>query len=941
VTIFFGVISQGYTQVFSNQDTIPEKPKVLGLDSIPQNIDSLKLKPADFSTKIDSMKGSAQPGDLGGNTGVDPRVKISENGLDELVDYSARDSQRMDVKNQIVYLYGAGKVTYGNKNLTADYIVFDMKNSIATAEGLANPLTGKMTGEPHFEDGEQEFDSKKLKYNFEKGKGIIYSARTQQSDMFILGDKTKYIGIGQDIKDTLTDDVIYTSDGFITTCNHSEPHFGFRTKKIKVVPDKVAIVGPSNLEIAGVATPIVLPFGFFPLSKNKQTGIVRGEFERSGALGLGFRGWGWYFPISDRLDLTLRGDIYSRGTFRIYGDMNYYKRYKYRGSLQLTISSNRMESGLEIFRNNSVGLRWSHNQDPKANPSQTFGGSLNFQTANNQAATFNDAASRLDNTLRSNINYNNNFLDKPFTLSAGFAHSQNTRSRQVTVDFPSADFKIQQFFPFKRKIPKPKQAWYEKISVRYDANLRGRVAATDTTLFSQETIDNLQVGMRHRVTTNASFNLFKFIQVGPNVNYTEVWSGKFLEKTLNPELTIIADSVQLNPGEPKVEVLDTVAFGTVEEELRFGFRPYRLFTTGISATTKIFGTVKFKKGWLRGIRHQLTPSISFNYTPDYTSGFLDYFAEVDTDIRPDFNEPEQYNIFGESIYERPTAAGELRNLSFRLGNVVEAKYFSKKDSLSKKFKLINTLNVTGSFNMAKDTQQWSQIRFSGNTSFFNKLSTLTYSWRLDPYALNPDGSRSNDFNLSVNGNLLRFIDADVGLSTRVPITKLRELITGKKTIPSSNNNSGRSGDGPPGGGSGFGEGPPGGSDKEKIKLPTSLWEWFESFSLSHEFRARLERMDNGRDTLIVQTHGIRTSGSIQLTEKWRLNFGNIAYDFRSKSLSYPSLGFSRDLHCWQLDMSWFPESGVYTFSLRVKPGSLGFINVPWGRNRFDGFNQFQ
>ncbi len=941
VAFFIGIVASGHTQQFNIRDTVPEKPTQILPDSLPQPTDSLKIQPTDFSSKFDSLNPTSPingaPASVGSGftmpSGVDSRVKVADNGLDEIIEYSAVDSQRMDVKNEVVYLYNDGKVDYGERILTADYIIFDMKNNTATAEGLKNPFSGVVTGLPYFEDGDQKFESSKLKYNFKKGKGIIFSARTQQSDLYILGDRTKYIS--QETKDTLVDDVIYTAGGFITTCNHEVPHFGFRVNKIKVVPDKVAVVGPSNLEIAGVATPIVLPFGFFPLSDNKQTGMVRGTFERSGTLGLGFRGWGWYFPISDYMDLTLRGDYYTRGTYRLFADMNYYKRYKHRGSLNLRVTSDKREVGLDFFRNNSLGLRWSHSQDAKAHPSQSFSGSLNIQTDDNQASTFNDAASRLNNSLSSNITYRNTFPDKNFTFSAGLNHSQNTRSRRVTIDFPNADFQVQQFFPFKRKIPKPKPAWYEKISVRYDANLKGRISATDTTLFTQQTIDDLQVGMRHRATANASFSLFKFIQVGPNVNMTQVWNIKSLERTLNPELTIEVDSIQLNPGEDKVAVFDTTAFGTVEEELVFGLRPYHLFNTGITASTKLFGTLKFKKGWLRGIRHQISPSISFNYTPDYTSGFLDYFREVDTDIRADFNDPEQYNIFGESIYERPSAGGEQRNLSFRIGNLVEAKYYSKKDSTDKKFKLINSLNVTGSYNMAKDTQQWSVIRFSGNTNFFDRLTTLTFGWQLDPYALDADGRRSNNFNLSENGKLLRFIDANVGITTRMPLTKLREIITGKKSTPSSRNrnNSSRGGP-PPGADSGFGDGKPP-IEEPAFQPPTSLWEWFESFSLSHEFRARVQRVD-GRDTVIIQTHGIRTSGNIQLTEKWRLNFGNIAYDFRNKAFSYPSLGFSRDLHCWQLDMSWFPESGVYTFSLRVKPGSLGFINVPWGRNRFDG-----
>jgi len=940
LTALLCVLSMGSlsAQVFQIRDTVPPQPRKQILptvvDTIIPSLDSLSLNPTSFKNFNDSLPPGTGSFSSTPVIGVDPRVKISEDGLTEIINYSAVDSQRMDVKNQVVHLYGQAIVEYEARVLTAGYIIFNMKDNIATAEGRDS--MGVLTGRPNFKDGEQTFSATRLKYNFKKGKGIIYDARTQQSDMYILSNRTKYVS--EEINDTTTNDIIYAYNGLTTTCNHPEPHFGIRSKKIKIIPDKVAIVGPSNLEIAGVSTPIVLPFGFFPLSKNKQTGMIRGDFERSSELGLGFRGWGWYFPISDYLDVTVRSDIYTRGSFRVYGDMNYYRRYKYRGSLNLTVTSINNETGLEFLRNNSVGLRWTHNQDSKANPSQSFGGSLQLQTNNNQSSTFNDANSRLENTIRSNMNYTNNFPGKGYTFSAGLNHSQNTRSRLVTIDFPNADFKVQQFFPFKKKIPGPKPAWFEKISVRYDVNLKGRVSATDTTFFTQETLDNIQVGMRHRASTNASFNLFKFIQVSPSASVTEVWNVRSLRKRLSPELEIEIDSVQLNPDEPKVAVFDTVQFGQVIEELETGFKPYHLFTTGVSASTKIFGTLKFKKGWLKGLRHQMSPSISFNYTPDYTSGFLDYFRTVDTDLRPEFNNPEEYNIFGESIYgEKPTSSGEQRNIGFRIGNLVEAKYYSKKDSTDKKFKLINSLNISTDYNMAKDTQQWSEVRFSGNTSFFDRLTTLTFGWRLDPYALNDDGRRSNTFNRDVNGKLLRFIDASVGLTTRMPLQKLKELITGKKSSSSSSRSGGNSRNQPPGVG-----GTPGGvgSESSGFQRPMSLWEWFEDFTISHEFRANVRRVD-GRDTLIVSTHGLRTSGSIQLTDKWGLNFGNISYDIKNKAFTYPSLGFTRDLHCWQLAMQWYPESGVYTFSLRVKPGSLGFINVPWGRNRFDAGGQIR
>lgn len=890
-------------------------------------IDSLQLTRGDLLNRSRTATLDTIPPSLPNSRPQAPpeTVKIDKDALDEKIDYSAADSQRLDIKNEVVYLYGNAKVIYGQRTLTADYIVFNLKDNIATAEGLPDS-SGVMAGFPKFEDGDQVFDAKKLKYNFKSGKGIIYDARTKQDDLYIVGNRTKYISAEN--QKTKKDDAVYSKNALITTCNHPNPHFGIRAKKIKVVPDKVAVVGPSNLEIAGVGTPIVLPFGFFPLKDYKSTGLVRGDFERSNSLGLGLRGWGWYFPFNDYMDLTMRGDIYTRGTFRIYGDFNYKKRYKYTGGLDVTITSNNLEDTLVYRRNNSFSIRWTHRQDSKAHPSRTFGGNLNFQTNNNQANTFTDANSRLNNVITSNMNYSNSLLGSPFTFTAGLSHSQNNRSREITIDFPTANLTMQQIYPFKKKIPGSKEKWFEKIGIRYSAEMKNRVEATDTTFFTQTTLDNLQTGLKHRGEANATFNLLKYINVTPSASVTEVWNLKYLDKTFDPTPVVTVDSIKLNPDEPAVAVYDTTAYGSVVEELKTGLKAYHLFETSVRATTKVFGTMLFKKGWLRGIRHQMSPSVSFRYTPSYASGFLNYFREVDTDSRDEFNDPEQYGVFERSVYTpRPNANGEQRSIDFNLGNVVETKYFSKKDSTEKKFKLINTLNISTSYNMAKDTQQWDPLRFSGNTQFFKNMTRLTFNMQLDPYALDADGTRSNDFYAKENGKILRFVNAGFGLSTRIPIKTIRELISGKKQGGNSNRNQSGNGNQNRNQNQNAGRG--------NNNQPNSIWEWLESFTISHEFRANINRLSTGRDTFLVTTHSIRTSGSIQLTNKWRLSFGNIAYDIKNKSFTYPTLSFSRDLHCWELGMSWQPEIGTYSFSLRVKPGTLGFISVPWGRNQFD------
>ncbi len=859
-------------------------------------------------------------------------VKYADDALDEPLDYSARDSQRFEAKNQVVHLYGAAEVKYQDLILKADYIVFNLKDNIAIAEGMPDS-TGRIAGKPDFNDGTQEFKANKLKYNFKTQKGIIYDAKSKQNDLYVLGSKTKYIGEKE--QKEKKNDVVYTSGSVLTTCNHPEPHFGIRANKIKIVPNDIAVVGPSNIEIAGIGTPLYLPFGFFPISDKKHSGLVRGEWQFSDQLGFGLTRWGWYFPMGETRDLTVRADLYLRGSFHVYADMNYKKRYKYNGSLTLDFGNNRVDEigGYGIVNNQSMGIRWSHNQDARAHPTRKFSGNVNIQTNLNQARNNNDANSRLQNSLSSNITYSQSFVDKPYSLTASFNHSQNTRTRAVTVNFPNVRFNVRTLYPFRKPKGKGgKEKWYEQISLKYDAEMKNRFVTTDTTLFSKQTLEDAQFGIRQKISSGTSFKIFKYFSLNPSVNATEVWYGQYLEKEFDPTLDIDTMLIYTDPLDSTLTKLefDTTGYGSVNDLVRFGFKPLHLFNSSISINTQVFGTALFKKGWLRGLRHQMTPSVSLNYTPNYTADFFNYFRNVRTDTRDEFDRQDQYSVFDNGVFDRPSSNGKVMGLTYSIGNRFEAKYYSKKDSTEKKFIFFNSINVNGGYNFAKDTLKFSDVNITGNTTIIKSVSNFRFRARLSPYALNDAGTGPvNKYWWDENKKPLRFVDLNFSLSTGMTVRKLRDLISGKnekrsaggakkdKTSKGRPNASGRS---------------------DRSAAPESFLDWFDNFRISHEFRANVRRVD-GRDTFIVTTNSIRTGGTIRLTKNWNLNIGNLSYDFKSKEFVYPALGFSRDLHCWDLSVQWYPRNNIYSFSLKVKPGSLGFLQVPWGRNRFDAGSQ--
>ena len=588
-------------------------------------------------------------------------VKVSPDALEDQVDYSAVDSMYFDIKNKQIHLYGQAEVKFQSMNVKADYILIDWNENIMTAEGRKNPQ-GQWIGKPVFEEGDQRFTSSKMKYNFKTYKGIVYDGQSIQEGMNVVGEKGKFIGAG---KDTTKATVIYNRNAIFSTCDLDHPHFGIRSTKQKIVQGKVAVVGPSNLVIGDIPTPIWLPFAFFPLKLGQRTGLVFPQnYEYSEAWGFGLEKVGWYFPLGEHVDLMLTSDIYLKGTFRLHATSNYRKRYKYSGNASTSFAWLRTEVKGEPTYKPSLSIRWSHNQDAKAHPYRSLGGSVNLQTSDYQRSNQTDAQSRLQSSLSSNMSYRQRF-DKPFDLSASFSHSQNTNTRDVNISFPTVNFQTQNLFPFKRKVKTGGERWYERVQMRYTSEARNQFTAKDSTIFTQQTLEDAKFGLRHNVSTSTSFNLLKYFTVSPSANYKEVWYFKTVNKEFDPTPTITYDTIP-SPGgdEPPSIVADTTKFGQVVDMEDFGFKPFRSYNAGASMSTKIFGTLLFKRGKLRGLRHVITPTLGFNYTPDYTNPDWGYFKTVRTHLPSD--EELQYNIFENIIYKSNLQIKALKNTKLQI-----------------------------------------------------------------------------------------------------------------------------------------------------------------------------------------------------------------------------------------------------------------------------------
>ncbi len=870
-------------QQFPPRDTLPPAADTLGAF-----LDSLFLQPDD--------------------------VLFSKDSLDAPVEYDARDSMLLDIKEQKIHLYGQAIVKYTTITLKADYIVFDWKTSIVTAEGLPDS-TGRLAGFPEFTEGEQSFNAKRLRYNFQTRKGMVYDVTTQQNDIIIHGERSKFVSGVKADSTSEAEDIIYSKNGLFTTCTAEHPHFGIRTNKMKIIPEKSVVVGPSHLEIAGVPTPLWLPFGFFPIPSGKQTGLLfPNDYEYSDQWGFGLRDVGWYFPVSEHLNLQVRGDIYLKGTWGLNVAADYRKRYKYTGNLRLNYDSRRSEDNEgRINRVNSFGINWSHNQDRAAHPNRTFGGSVNIQTNNNQQRRLNDAQSVLQTQLQSNLAYNQNFPGKPFSLSASFNHSQNALTREMTISFPNIQFLTQALYPFKRKERIGKERWYETVILRYTGEASNRFVTTDTTLFTQQTLQNARFGVRHNADAGTSFKLLKYFNLNPGVRYGETWYLNTIRRDFIPDLVI--DTI-FDQG---VERYDTIRLGRIEQSRESGFSPFRTFTASLSLTTQIFGTLRFKSGYLRGLRHVIKPNISLNYAPNYLNPRLGYFPSVQDSI--DAERMRMYSIFEEGIYGGPPQSDRQMGVSWSLNNIFEAKFRGKKDTVDRKVKLFDNLVVGGFYNFAADSLKWSPINASGTARFFQGMTTFGMAASFDPYITGDRGQRINTTVWEARRSPLRFVSADMRFNTSMTIGRIRDMIRGKPQQVIEDLRAPR---------------PPSSDVKEEDFI--SL---FENFGINHNIAFDLRPNAEGKTEFKVSTNSLNVQGNIKLTPNWGINVGNFGYDFQRKGLSFPSFGFTRDLHCWNMAFNWQPTRGTYSFFIAVKPGTLEFLNIPYQRNNADPIRAFR
>ncbi len=867
-------------KIVSVVDTVPKK----NVDSL-LNVDSLAK--IDSLINIDSLPKKDTSGFL--KTADTLKYISSANAPDTVIEYTAEDSMVLDVPAKTITLYGKKANTlYKDNDLTAPIISLDQETGNIRAS-IKRDSTGKVISMPTYKQADFLSQSDTIAFNMKSGKGLTKSTYTQQGEMYVYGEVIKKIN----------NDVFYALRGRFTTCNLDTPHFAFISNRIKFINNKVAITGPVHPEFEGVPIPIYFPFGIYPLSQGRHSGILTPTFTSNEQLGLGLQGLGYYKVINDNWDVQLRTNIYSYGTWTVNINPRYYKRYRYAGNFSLDIQRYKYNfSGDPDYSvNKSYHISWSHSTDSKARPGVSFSASVNAGSSSYNSYVPDNPYRNFSNQLTSSISYSKTWIGKPYNLTVTANHNQNTNLKIINVNLPDVGFNVQTIYPFRKKefVGTPK--WYENLGIAYNGNAKSLFSFYDTLphIFRQ-IADTLQFGAHHSFPISLSLPQIGAFQVGPGISYDETWyQNKVYHK-----------------WDPVKRRLDT----TIQK----GFYTARQMSFSLGISTRIFGliTAKNKNAKIQAIRHEITPTLGLSYKPDFNKNNY-YYEHVDTTDRK-----RLFSVFEKNIFS-PYAPGRFGGLTFGIDNNISMKVRNKKDTgenALKKISIIDGFSITGSYNFFADSLKFSPFQLSARSNLFNKIN-ITASATIDPYDVDGQGQRVDQFLWQRKPfSLGRLSNGMVSLSTQLQGGNKKTGSTKPEVQPGDYINDPGYTQDQYNSELAYVRNNPG--EYADFNIP-----WSVNFSYALSF-TKVFRTYVGFQNQVSQTSTI--GGTLNLTPKWQMGM-NGYYNITLGQLNGVSVSISRDMHCWQMSISLQPVGQYRSFSINISPKSPILRDLRVNRSR--------
>ena len=844
---------------------------------------------------------------------ADSMMRARSNGIDAPVKYSAEDSLVYDAESGTAYLYGNSKVDYENMKLMSDKVHMNLDKSTVRATGTVDSTAeGGIKGKPVFTMGKDEYKSDTMAFNFKSKKGLIKGVYTEQQDGFLSGEVGKRDSTGS----------IYLQHGRYTTCDKPHPDFYIALSRAKVRPGKDVVFGPAYLVVADVPLPLAIPYGFFPFSKKYSSGFIMPSYGDESDRGFYLRDGGYYFAISDKWDLKLLGEIYTKGSWGVSAASNYRKRYRYSGSFLFSYQDSKTgDKGLPDFaEQESFKIQWNHRQDPKANPYSSLAASVNFATSSYERNNLNsmyNPQTLTQSTRTSSVSWSTGFSSIGLSLSATTNLAQNMRDSSIQITLPDLNISLSRFYPFKRKHLVGKERWYEKISMSYTGQLANSISTKEDKLLHSNLIKDWKNAFQHTIPVQANFTLFNYINVTPSFNFTDRMYSKKVTRGWDNTLQ-------------KEVVRDTI----------YGFHNVYNWSMNVGASTKLYGfwvpNRKLFGDKIQAIRHVITPQVSFSYSPNFGArryGYYDSYQYTDASGNVKLVE---YSPYQDELYSVP-GKYKTEMISWDVSNNIEMKVKSDKDTTGyKKISIIDELGASMSYNAAADYHRWSdlsmrlRLKWWKNYTFSMNAQFATYAYELDangkPYVGNHTEwgygrlprfqGMSQNFSFTLNPEKLKkwfgrkddkdddkvSVDSD-GPDTNIESNMDDDLEKGKYAAKKKRGNIAETDD----------------DGYMSFNMPWSLTIGY-GITMRENTAGRFNTKTMRYPYKFTQT--LNFSGNIRISDGWNINFSS-GYDFENHAMSMTTASLSRDLHCFNMSASVvLAPYTSYNFTFRCNAATL-------------------
>ena len=792
---------------------------------------------------------------------------------------------KINNKEKLITLYDNAELYYMDIELKSGIIKFNWENNVVSAGRIKDSM-GNFTQAPVFRQGGDEINPDSLRYNFDSKKALIWNSRTKQNEMNVFSSATK----------KENDSIYFIKEAKVTTSsNLDDPEYYIRVRSGKFIPKNKIIAGPSNLYIYDVPTPIFLPFAYFPLNEDRNSGFIFPTIGQNNRRGYFFQNGGYYLAPSEYFDLTLLGDYYTNGSYGMRVESSYRKRYAFNGRLSLRFENLiDGERGLPGYsKSNIYNIRWSHSQDSKANPYNRFSASVNLGSSNYFRESLNqiNTPNFLNNTLNSSVSFSKTFRGYPsVNISLTASHSQNTRSKTVNLVLPTFQGNVERVYPFVKKNGQ-KKGFFKNINLQYSFRGENRINTTDSLFFKKGMFDDAKYGMKHSIPVSTNFKVLKHLSVSMNGNFDEIWTGNTINRT--------DYNISNQQQSEKIKIK--------------GFDRFNQYDFGMSVGTTIYGLFNFKENSkIQSIRHVIRPSVSYNIRPSFKKYYDTYIIDADGNTA-------EYTRFEDNFFGLPSKRYSS-SIGLQISNNLEAKV-KDKDSLAtepKKVTILNNLNISTNYNLAVDSLKLSPIRMSTGTNLFKNKLNINLSATFDAYALSDSGLRINKLNISDGGSLLRMTSANMNMNFSINSKSLKS----KNKEENSENLSGGGRTDDLFGSSQDLTKSTFDDDENEERKKENLKEYLNDIGWDFRFAHSLTYLNN-RQQRSIGNNSLMFSGNILLSKKWKIG-GSSGYDFKNKGFTYTQLRFERDLDSWKMNFSWVPFSvrESWYFFIGIKSGFL-------------------